>query len=402
VARVIVANSSEVATPDPGGTHVDRVRRGAVACEDGRVVAVDESDALLTRFPDAETIDAGGRLVTPGLIDCHTHLLFAGHRADEMQRRLAGESYAAIAAAGGGIHATVRATAEASEAELEQVLLERLRRWRQGGCTTVEVKSGYGLTPEAEVRLLEIMATTARRAPVRVERTALLLHAFPASWSGDRISYIRAMTRLLEDVRDQGLADAADVYCDDVAFSVAECRPFLARAQALGLRAKLHAEQLSRSGGTLLAAELHALSAEHLECATPEDWRALAAAGTVGVLLPGAALTLGQSLPRADVLRKSGARLALATDCNPGTSPATSLLECAALAARLVGLSSQEALLAVTWNAAHALGRSGTRGHLTPGAVADVVIWDCEALEELTYWLPAVPAAMVLVGGNRN
>ena len=400
MARLLIHNSSEVATPEATGRRVERTRGGAVVLEDGLVLESGASAQLLLRYPDAQTIDARRRLVTPGLVDCHTHLLFAGQRAGEMQRRLAGESYAAIAAAGGGIRATVRATAAASDEELTQTLSERLAHWRRGGCTTVEVKSGYGLTPEAEGRLLRLIDDTARDAPLRVARTALLLHAWPADWPGERQDYLRAMAKLLETLPAAGLADAVDVYCDPLAFSVAECRALLTRAAALGLPLKLHAEQLSRSGGALLAAELRALSAEHLECATADDWRALASAGVVGVLLPAAALTLGQALPRVGLLRESQARVALATDCNPGTSPATSLLECAALAARLVGLSADEALLAVTYNAAAALGRAQTVGHLTPGAAGDVVVWECEALEELTYWMPAVPAAVVLVGGE--
>jgi imidazolonepropionase len=396
---VLIHNSSEIATPDAAGLRVERTQGAAVVIEDGHVLELGASEQLSSRYPDAELIDARRRLVTPGLVDCHTHLLFAGHRAGELQRRLAGESYAAIAAAGGGIRATVTATLAASDEALTRTLSERLAHWRQGGCTTVEVKSGYGLTPEAELRLLGLIDAAAGRGPVRVERTALLLHAFPSDWPGGRAAYLETMGALLEDVRRANLADAVDVYCDALAFSVDECRTFLTRAAGLGLRTRLHAEQLGRNGGALLAAQLHALAADHLECATADDWRALACAGTVGVLLPVAALTLGQSLPRAAMLRESQARVAIATDCNPGTAPARSLVECAALAARLVGLSADEALLAVTYNAALALGRSETLGHLTPGAAGDLVVWECEALEELTYWLPAVPAATVLVGG---
>ncbi len=387
MARVLIHNS------------FDRTRGAAVVIEDGEVLELGTSEQLLSRYPDAETIDAQRRLVTPGLVDCHTHLLFAGHRADELQRRLAGESYEAIAAAGGGIRATVKATAEASDATLKRTLLDRLAHWRRGGVTTVEVKSGYGLTPAAELRLLRLIHEAAAEAPLRVERTALLLHAFPADWPGGRPAYLAAMSEVLGAVRGEGLADAVDVYCDRAAFSVEECRTFLAHAAALGLPVKLHAEQLSRNGGALLAAELRALSADHLECAAAPDWRALAASATVGVLLPAAALTLGQSLPRATLLRESRARVAIATDCNPGTAPATSLSECAGLAARLVGLTADEALLAVTYNAAAALGRSRTIGHLMPGAAGDLVVWECEALEELTYWLPSVAPAVVLVGG---
>jgi imidazolonepropionase len=205
--------------------------------------------------------------------------------------------------------------------------------------------------------------------------------------------------RLLPELSARQLASAVDVYCDPVAFTVEECRTVLLRAQELGLGIKLHADQLERSGGALLAAELGACSADHLESATEEDWKALAGAGVVGVLLPGAALTLGQSLPEAAMLRRSGARWAIATDFNPGTSPAQSLLECAALAARLCGFDAEETLLSITWNAARALRVEAEVGHLNPGAWGDAVVWECESLEELPYWLPAVRPDNVFMRG---
>jgi imidazolonepropionase len=204
---------------------------------------------------------------------------------------------------------------------------------------------------------------------------------------------------VLPDVATRQLASAVDVYCDPVAFTVEECRAVLARAQELGLDVKLHADQLERSGGAQLAAELGACSADHLESATEDDWKALAGAGVVGVLLPGAALTLGQSLPEAAMLRRSGARWAIATDFNPGTSPAQSLLECAALAARLCGFDAEETLMSITWNAARALKVEAEVGHLNPGAWGDAVVWECESLEELPYWLPAVRPDTVFMRG---
>ncbi len=397
-AHVLWHNTSEVVTPDASGSRIERVPKGAVVFSRAKVVAVGPEADLLRRYAHARLVDIGGRLVTPGLVDCHTHLLFAGQRADEYQRRLAGESYAAIAASGGGIRATVRATQVATDAELERRLLERLRHWRAGGVTTVEIKSGYGLTPEAELRLLGILAQ-APRSPVHVERTALLLHALPDEWKDRRADYVEQMCGLLPAIRSRHLASAVDAYCDRVAFTADECRGLLVKAREQGFAVRLHAEQLERTGGASLAAELPALSADHLECALDEDWRALARAGVVGVLLPVAALTLGQRLPQASSVRQAGARIAVATDFNPGTSPAQSLVECASLAARLSGLTAEESLLAVTWNAAQALGLAAERGHLTPGACADLVAWDCSALEELTYWLPAVRAERVVVGG---
>ena len=397
---LVLHNTAEVVTPDADGTRVLRYPKGAVVFRDGRVLEVGPGAELLRRHGDARPISANGRLVTPGLVDCHTHMIFAGHRALEFQRRLAGESYAAIAAGGGGIRATVAATGAERDDVLEKGLAARLERWRANGCTTVEVKSGYGLTPSGELRLLELMRAAVARVPVRVVRTALLLHALPEAYQGRRETYLAEMReRTLPEIVRRDFASAVDAFCDPVAFTVDESRALLAAAKALGLAVRVHADQTKRSGGAVLAAELGAASADHLECASEEDWRALAAAGTVGVLLPAAALTLGQKLPRAKLLRASGARVAVATDFNPGTAPAQSLLECAALAARQFGLTAEETLLAVTWNAAKALGLEAQVGHLNPGAWGDAVAWECESLEELPYWMPAVRPDCVFIRG---
>lgn len=399
-AYLILHNTSEVVTPDAAGERVLRVPKGAVVFRDGRVLEVGPAAELLGRHRDARPLNANGRLVTPGLVDCHTHMIFAGDRAAEFHRRLKGEGYEAIAAAGGGIRSTVAVTAAERDDVLEKSLANRLERWRASGCTTVEVKSGYGLAPAAEVRLLELMRGAAQRVPGRVHRTALLLHALPEAWTGRREALLDELCgRTLPEIRRRELAGAVDAFCETVAFTPAECRRVLAHAKEMGFAVKLHAEQLSRSGGAALAAELGALSADHLESATAEDWRALGAAGVVGVLLPAAALTLGQRLPPAAVVRGSGARFAIATDFNPGTAPAQSLLECVALAARLCGFDAEELLLAVTWNAARALGVESEVGHLTPGAWGDAVTWECERLEELPYWMPAVRPDTVFVRG---
>jgi len=397
---LILHNTSEVVTPDPEGRAVLRYPRGAIVFQEGRVLEVGPGPELSRRHPEARPLNAYGKLVTPGLVDCHTHMIFAGHRAGEFQRRLKGEGYAAIAASGGGIRSTVAATAAERDDTLEKSLANRLERWRASGCTTVEVKSGYGLTPSGETRLLELMRGASQRVPARLHRTALLLHALPPEFRERRAEYLAAMIgRVLPDLQVRQLASAVDVYCDPVAFTVEECRAVLSRAQELGLDIKLHADQHERSGGALLAAELKACSADHLESATEADWQALAGAGVVGVLLPGAALTLGQSLPEAAMLRRSGARWAIATDFNPGTSPVQSLLECAALAARLCGFDAEETLMSVTWNAARALKVETEVGHLNPGAWGDAVVWECESLEELPYWLPAVRPDNVFMRG---
>jgi len=397
---LLLHNTSEVVTTDPEGVRILRYPRGAIVFQDGRVVEVGPAGELSRRHGEARPINAHGRLVTPGLVDCHTHMIFGGHRALEFQRKLAGETYAAIAASGGGIRATVAATEREREDTLEKTLSARLERWRANGCTTVEVKSGYGLTPRGEVRLLELIRGAVARVPTRVQRTALLLHALPEEYRGRRAEYIEdIVTRALPEIRVRGLADAVDVFCDPVAFTVEECRTVLTRAREMGFPIKIHAEQLKHSGGAKLAAEMGALSADHLESATTEDWQALAAAGVVGVLLPGAALTLGQKLPKARTLREIGVRFAIATDFNPGSSPVQSLLECVSLAARLCGFNAEECLRAVTWNAARALGLESGVGHLNPGAWGDAVAWECETLEEIPYWLPAVRPDLVFVRG---
>jgi imidazolonepropionase len=399
---LILRNTSEVVTPDAGGREVLRYAKGAVVFRNGRVLEVGQESDLLPRHPDAEPMDAKGSLVTPGLVDCHTHMIFAGNRAGEFQMKLAGRSYAEIAAAGGGIASTVKATSGIQDDLLEHELMLRLDRWLAQGCTTVEVKSGYGLTPQREIRLLEVIARVAKKTPVRVHCTALALHALPEEYRGGRAQYLEEVrTELLGEIHRRGLAGAIDVFCDPVAFTVEECRPVLTRARELGFPVKLHAEQTERFGGAKLAAEFRALSADHLESANEADWRALTAAGTVGVLLPAAALTLRQKLPEAAIIRAGGAHVAIATDFNPGTAPAQSLLECAALAARLCGFTADETLRAVTWNAARALGAESEIGHLTPGGWGDAVVWDCERLEELPYWLPAVRPMTVLMSGAR-
>lgn len=399
-AYLILHNTSEVVTPDPEGRRLVRYPKGAVVFRDGRVLEIGPAAELSRRHGEARPINAYGRLVTPGLVDCHTHMIFAGHRAVELQRKLAGESYAAIAAAGGGIRSTVRATTGEREEVLEKTLAARLERWRASGCTTVEVKSGYGLSGAAEVRLLKLIRSAVQRVPARVQRTALLLHAVPEEFAEDRAAYVAAIRdQALPEIARRELAVAVDVFCDPVGFTVEECRSVLVRAREMGLATKLHADQTARHGGARLAAELGALSADHLEYASDEDWAALGRAGVVGVLLPAAAMTLRHPLPEAAMLRASGARFAIATDFNPGTAPAQSLLECAALAARTCGFDAAETLLAITWNAARALGLESQVGHLNPGASGDAVVWECETVEELPYWLPAVRPDCVFMRG---
>jgi imidazolonepropionase len=399
-AYLILHNTSEVVTPDPEGRHLLRYPKGAIVFQDGRVLEVGDAADLFRRHGEARPLNAGGRLVTPGLVDCHTHMIFAGHRAAEFLRRLAGEDYAEIAKAGGGIRTTVQATTAERDDLLEKSLATRLERWRAAGCTTVEVKSGYGPNLSGEMRLLELMRGAAHRVPVRVHRTALLMHHLPESFRERRGRYFDEICEhTLPEIRRRDMAQAVDAFCDPVAFTVDECRRVLGCAKGMGFAITLHADQLERSGGAQLAAELGCRSADHLESAIEEDWRALAAADVVGVLLPAAALTMRLPLPEAAMLRRTGARVAIATDFNPGTAPAQSLLECATLAARLCGFTAEETLLAITYHAARALGVAHEVGHLNPGAWGDAVVWECETVEELPYWMPAVRPDTVFMRG---
>jgi imidazolonepropionase len=359
----------------------------AVAVSQGRVVwagAGSERPGGEAR----EVLEAGGRLVTPGLVDCHTHLLFGGHRAHEYGRRLAGAAYQEVAEAGGGIMATVRATRAASSASLLAAGIERVRALAEGGVTTVEVKSGYGLDLDTELRLLRTARLLGAETGVRVVTTFLGAHAVPEEWAGRADEYVAFVCEeVLPAVAAEGLADAVDAFCDSVAFSAAQVASVFAAARAFGLPVKLHADQLSQFGAAEVAARFGALSADHLEHAGPEAVGALAESGTVAVLLPVAAYVLGEvSRPPVALLRAAGVPMAVATDANPGTSPAFSLPIAMHMACRLFGLTPEEALAGATCHAARALGLSDV-GVLGPGAAADLVVWDAAEPVELVYWM---------------
>jgi imidazolonepropionase len=346
--------------------------------------------------------DAQGLWITPGLIDCHTHLVYGGNRVEEFEKRLCGVSYEEIARAGGGIQSTVDATRSATLESLLQSASIRARRLMSEGVTTIEIKSGYGLDLATERRLLEVARELGRELPVSVTTTYLGLHALPTEFQGDRQGFVdRASGAWLQSLAAAGLVDAVDAFCENIAFSLEECEQFLRAAQKLKLRAHVHAGQLSDMRAAELAAKYQALSADHLEYLSEEGVRALKVAGTVAVLSPGAYFTLRQTTPPpVPALRQAGVPMAVATDCNPGSSPCTSLLLALNMACTLFGLTPEEALAGATRNAARALGLQHEIGTLETGKSADFVLWRIDRPAELCYGLGANPCVSVVHRGR--
>jgi imidazolonepropionase len=384
----LVLTDVRIATMRQDGVAYGAVDDGAIAISGDRIAWVGPAGDLPTDYA-GETHSLARRWVTPGLIDCHTHLVFAGNRAAEFEQRLAGASYEAIAAAGGGIMSTVRATRAASAAQLAAESLPRLAALRAEGVTTVEIKSGYGLETDTELRMLEVARGLGEHHDVSVRTTFLGAHAVPADWSGDADAYLaHVCDDVLPAAAAAGLVDAVDAYCERIAFSPRQVAVLFERAAELGLPVKLHADQLSDTGGAALAARYGALSADHLEYTTQDGVDALAAAGSVAVLLPGAFLTLRETrLPPVAELRRARVPVAVATDCNPGTSPVCSLLAALHLGSALFRLTPEECLAGATREAARALGILDECGTIEAGKRADLVVWDLEHPAELCYWL---------------
>ncbi|MQB21885.1 imidazolonepropionase [Agrobacterium tumefaciens] len=380
--------NARLATLDPSLDGLGIIEGGAIAVKDGRIVFVGpESELPSNLIAEAETIDCEGRWITPGLIDCHTHLVFGGNRAMEFEMRLNGASYEEIAKAGGGIVSSVRDTRTRSEDELVAEALPRLDTLLAEGVSTIEIKSGYGLDIDTELKMLRVARRLETLRPVRVLTSYLAAHATPAEYKGRSGDYIADVVLPgMERAHHERLVDAVDGFCEGIAFSVEEMRVVFDKAKALGLPIKLHAEQLSNLHGAELAASCGALSADHLEYLDEEGAKALAASGTVAVLLPGAFYALRETkFPPMQALRDAGADIALATDCNPGTSPLTSLLLTMNMGATLFRMTVDECLTATTRNAAKALGILAETGTLEVGKSADLAIWNIERPAELVY-----------------
>ena len=391
-----------LATMAEGGAPYGAIENGALATKDGRIAWLGAA-AHLPHRDAGEVIDGGGGWLTPGLIDCHTHLVFAGDRSGEFEQRLTGVSYEEIARSGGGIARTVAATRLAPSHELEASAGRRLACLLADGVTTVEIKSGYGLDRATEIKMLEVARRLGKAHPVDVATTFLGAHALPKEYANDRAGYLDLVcTRVLPEVAERGLADAVDAFCEGIAFAPDEVARVFETARAFGLSLKLHADQLSDLGGAALAARFGALSADHLEYASEAGIRAMADAGTVAVLLPGAFYTLRErQRPPVELFRRHGVPIALATDCNPGSSPVTSLLVILNLACNLFGLTPEEALAGVTRHAARALGLDD-RGTLAVGKRADLALWRIHRPAELSYWLGLAPLEVVLRDGLRS
>ena len=376
------------------------IEDGAIAILDGEIVWLGAA-ADKPGYDASETRSLGNRWVTPALIDCHTHLVFGGDRAEEYEMRLAGVSYENIARQGGGILSTVRATREAEIDSLYDSALRRIHQLASTGVATVEIKSGYGLDVNSELKMLAIARNLGETSGLSIQTTLLAAHTIPPEYSGKADDYIDLICEeMLPDVVDRHLADAVDAYCERIAFDAPQIAKLFRAAQKAELPVKLHADQLSDGGGAELAAHFKAISADHLEYTSAAGVRAMANAGTTAVLLPGAFLTLNEKQkPPIDALREHKVPIALATDCNPGTSPLCSIPYAMALGSRLFGMTPEECLAGVTREAARALGLAYDRGTLEVGKRADIAIWDVNHPRDLAYWMGTNPLNALLIDG---
>ncbi len=379
------------------------IEDAAIAVEGNRIAWIGPR-ADLPRQSAKETVPLDGRWVTPGLIDCHTHLVFGGERAGEFEQRLKGATYEEIATAGGGIISTVRATRAASEAELLASAKARAAVLMADGVTTIEVKSGYGLDLPSETKQLRVARALGREEGVTIKATYLAAHALPPEFKDQADAYIDLVcSKFLPAIAAEGLADAVDAFSERIAFTARQTARVFDKAKELGLPVKLHADQLSDMGGAALAARYGALSADHIEYSAEDGIAAMGKSGTVAVLLPGAFYFLREKqVPPITLLRKHSVKMAISTDCNPGSSPTLSLLLMMNMACTLFRMTPEETLAGVTRHAAAALGMGATHGQLRAGYAADLAIWDIEQPAELSYWLGGSPCAGVLQAGHRR
>ena len=402
----MILSNAKIATmtsePDEADS-IGLITEGAMVVEGERISWVGES----ARLPDhyrrtLPTIDCQGRLITPGLVDCHTHLVYGGNRAREFELRLNGASYAEIAEAGGGIVSTVSATRKADENTLFNESLPRLERLMSEGVTTVEIKSGYGLDTQNEMKMLSVAKRLGEHTGVRVQKTFLAAHALPPEYDGDKAGYIQAVCEeMLPQAQGAGLVDAVDGFCESIAFSVEQIERVFDAAGSYGLAIKLHAEQLSDLGGAMMAARRGALSVDHLEYLSLEGVKVLSEHETVAVLLPGAFYFLGETqLPPIAELIDHRVPIAIASDCNPGSSPLTSLLLAMNMACTFFRLPPALALKGVTLHAAQALGLAHQIGSIESGKFADLVIWDADEPASLAYHIGLNPCNGVMIGGQ--
>jgi imidazolonepropionase len=399
-ARHKILTNATIATMAEAGRAYGLIENGAIAVDDGRIAWIGAMAERPAEWHGVEIDDLGGRLVTPALIDCHTHLVFGGNRAKEFEMRLEGATYEEIARAGGGIVSTVKATRALSEDELVEATLPRLDALIAEGVRTVEVKSGYGLTVEDELKMLRAARRLGEVRDVRVRTSYLAAHAVPAEYKGRADAYIDEIVLPgLDAAHADDLADAVDGFCEGIAFSPAQIARVFEKAKALGIPVKLHAEQLSNLSGAALAATYGALSADHLEYLDQAGVEAMAKSGTMAVLLPGAFYFLREKqAPPVDALRKAGVPIAIATDCNPGSSPMTSLLLTMNMASTLFRLTPEEALAGVTRNAAQALGLADEIGTIEAGKRAELAVWDVKHPAELAYRIGFNPLNRMVVG----
>ncbi len=380
------------------------VKEAALAISDGKIVWLGKEVDLPTYNKDTlEVLDGQGRWLTPGLIDCHTHLVYGGNRANEFEMRLQGKSYQEIAEAGGGIVSTVKATREATAAELLKSSLPRLTALHQQGVTTVEIKSGYGLDLTNEIKMLEVAGELAKQLPVTVKRTFLGAHALPIEYKDDPDGYIALVCdEIMPVIVKQKLADTVDVFCENIGFDIKQTERVFIAAKKHGLAIKAHAEQLSDLGGTELAAKYQALSSDHVEFLSEQGIKAMSAANMTAVLLPGAFYFLRETQhPPIELLRKHGVDMAIATDVNPGSSPICSIQLMLNMACTLFRLTPNEALAGVTRNAAKALGLSSSKGQLAVGFDADIAVWNISQPAELCYQFGVNPLSALIQDGRQ-